>query len=418
MPSAVPYTPRGFVPDRYEPNSGRLVDLARQRGRDQGDAIRRGGEISANLWSGIGQNVAGTLREIASLPEQARQRQMQDLRLQREEAAFTSQQQQAQQDQAKAAKLKELTTQFQGQRVPTDVLIQHFGPEDAAGIDKAFDELFPPAAKVGTREIKVRNTDGSESIQLVEDKPGATFTSAAPVEKPEPLPSLQRETLLVNGKPTIVNFNPKTGQYADLQGQPVQVAPIPPKDPSSGPRGLTPNMESQVIGRLAKQWTEASKPARELGRQVKLMEVGLDNAKKGNMAQGGQAVLVTFQKILDPPSVVRESEYNRSAAGQSLKNRVQGAYERLIKGGPGVTYDELAKFAQLAREAAQAQQGGYLDSVKHRLGKTADRYNIPHELIYELDAPDEADTPAKPTYLSNDPNFGTPVAPVKPKGKG
>ena len=37
----------------------------------------------------------------------------------------------------------------------------------------------PTQAKTPTREIKVRNEDGSESIQIVEDAPGQTFTSAA-----------------------------------------------------------------------------------------------------------------------------------------------------------------------------------------------------------------------------------------------
>lgn len=37
--------------------------------------------------------------------------------------------------------------------------------------------------KVGTREIKTRNADGSESIQIVEDKPGFSVTSAPEPEK-------------------------------------------------------------------------------------------------------------------------------------------------------------------------------------------------------------------------------------------
>jgi hypothetical protein len=36
-------------------------------------------------------------------------------------------------------------------------------------------------AKVGTREVKTRNHDGSETTQIVEDTPGQSFTSAPPV---------------------------------------------------------------------------------------------------------------------------------------------------------------------------------------------------------------------------------------------
>jgi hypothetical protein len=47
------------------------------------------------------------------------------------------------------------------------------------------------APKVGTREVKVRNADGSESIQIVEDKPGQNFTSAAPQAKAPEAGSLE-----------------------------------------------------------------------------------------------------------------------------------------------------------------------------------------------------------------------------------
>jgi hypothetical protein len=145
---------------------------------------------------------------------------------------------------------------------------------------------------------------------------------------------------------------------------------------------LSPTAESNIINRLSNQWTTASKATGELGRQVKLMEAGLEAAKRGDMAAGSQAVLVTFQKILDPTSVVRESEYARSAAGQALLAQIKGAYERLQKGGAGVPVAELEKFARLAREMTRGQMG-HMQAVKERIGKTADRYKIPRELVLE-----------------------------------
>lgn len=227
MPSAVPYTPRGFVPDRWEPNSGRLVDLARQRGRDQGDAIRRGGDISANLWSGIGQNVAGTLREIAAMPEQARQRQMQEMRLQREEAAFTAQQQQQQQDAAKAERLKALTAEFQGQRVPTDRLVKEFGPQDAADIDKAFDELFPAVKPEPGFELSPG--------QVRYDATGKQIASLpAPEPKPEKLTYGAPTAAMVGGTRVFVRTG-SDGKTYDMRGQVVAGDPTPiPPQPTGG----------------------------------------------------------------------------------------------------------------------------------------------------------------------------------------
>lgn len=168
------------------------------------------------------------------------------------------------------------------------------------------------------------------------------------------------------------------------------------RDPNSGSgrQGLTPNMESQVISKLARDWTAATKPARELDRQVNIMREGLKASRKGDLAQGGQAILVTFQKILDPTSVVRESEFDRSREGQSLLQRAQAGMERLTGGGPGVTMGELEKYAALAEQIAKAQRDSRLKAIQERLGRVADRYGIPRDLVFEGEMPN--DTPPPP----------------------
>lgn len=150
-----------------------------------------------------------------------------------------------------------------------------------------------------------------------------------------------------------------------------------------GVQTLSPTSESNIVNRLTNQWAAAKKPAEELERQASLMKVGMDAARRGDLAQGSQAVLVTFQKILDPTSVVRESEYDRSAAGQSLMNRVAGAMEQLARGGAGIRLGELEKFHKLAEEAVKAQTNAYLRATRERVGRTADRYNIPREIVFE-----------------------------------
>lgn len=146
--------------------------------------------------------------------------------------------------------------------------------------------------------------------------------------------------------------------------------------------GISPTAEANVINRLTNQWSKATEPARELRRQVGLMDAGLEAARKGDRAQGAQAVLVTFQKILDPTSVVRESEYARSASGLSLLQRIRGAAEQVAVGGANMPLAELEKFAALARQMA-TEQTKYLGGVERRIKSTADRYKIPHELVVD-----------------------------------
>jgi hypothetical protein len=54
-------------------------------------------------------------------------------------------------------------------------------------------------------------------------------------------------------------------------------------------------------------------------------------------AAADQALITSFNKMLDPSSVVREGEYARSVEGQSLLNRLQGKAEAALRGGTGLT---------------------------------------------------------------------------------
>jgi hypothetical protein len=122
---------------------------------------------------------------------------------------------------------------------------------------------------------------------------------------------------------------------------------------------------------------------RELERQVTLMDAGMEAARKGDLAAGSQAVLVVFQKILDPTSVVRESEYARSAQGQSLMAQIEGKIEQLSKGGAGVPLSELEKYAALGHKMVEASSTDYISDVRKRIERTASYYNIPTELVFE-----------------------------------
>ena len=171
---------------------------------------------------------------------------------------------------------------------------------------------------------------------------------------------------------------------------------------AEGSAKLSPNQELLAINRLQKDWTTATQNHRELTRQAANMKLGLDAAKAGDMAAGSQAVLVTFQKILDPTSVVRESEYARSAAGQSAMNQIQGFYERLATGGAGVKVDELEKFALLADQFVR-QAGSGLTGRRARLEATAKEYGLNPSLIFDSDVgsdPAAATSSAVPPAVS------------------
>lgn len=193
----------------------------------------------------------------------------------------------------------------------------------------------------------------------------------------------------------IAEVEPNQGGSAGFSLSPGQVrygpdgqviASRPDRPATTTQRPLTQTAESQLITRYQREWATANKPNTELGRQIVMMEAGLNAARRGDLAQGNEAVLQTFLKVLDPNSVVREGEFWRLQQGQSLVNRARAAVQR-IQGGGWVPLPELEKYAALAKEIQQGLTTSTA-GARSRIGKSADRYSIPHDLIF--DAPPEA----------------------------
>lgn len=66
-------------------------------------------------------------------------------------------------------------------------------------------------------------------------------------------------------------------------------------------------------------------------------------------AAADQALIISFNKMLDPGSVVREGEFARSTEGQSLINQWKAKADQVINGGAGITDAERASIVNLTR---------------------------------------------------------------------
>ena len=97
-----------------------------------------------------------------------------------------------------------------------------------------------------------------------------------------------------------------------------------------------------------------------------------------------QTILVTFQKILDPTSVVRESEYARSAAGVSALRRIEGAIQNFIKGG-AVSVSEVKDIYLLAEKFYQNARLSHSKNTLPFLKRAARNPGIRVDEIFALD---------------------------------
>lgn len=102
--------------------------------------------------------------------------------------------------------------------------------------------------------------------------------------------------------------------------------------------------------------------------------------KSGDYNAAAQSILVTFQKILDPTSVVRESEYMRTPAGLAIASRLRGIIEGFRLGGAGVPVNELESFVSMA-EAFYAEQQATLVNSANSLLTIAQGAGVPQEAL-------------------------------------
>jgi hypothetical protein len=144
---------------------------------------------------------------------------------------------------------------------------------------------------------------------------------------------------------------------------------------------LSPTAESNLVIKLQKDWDQNSKGVREIDRQYRLMEDGLRRFKAGDRNGGSQAVINTFNKILDPLSVVRESEYARMGEGLSVLDRFEGYLDRLKSGGAGIPEKDLESIVGTAR-AFRDSSVGATQGLRARSARQAARYQIPEDLIF------------------------------------
>lgn len=112
---------------------------------------------------------------------------------------------------------------------------------------------------------------------------------------------------------------------------------------TGGGGGLTPAQSGVAAYRLRNELK--SNPYvqnfRDVDGKYQVMVQALQEAPQAKTLVGvDQALISLFNKMTDPDSVVRESEYARTGRDMSLLNRIKGKAEKVMSGGAGLTTDE------------------------------------------------------------------------------
>lgn len=101
--------------------------------------------------------------------------------------------------------------------------------------------------------------------------------------------------------------------------------------------------------------------------EVNAMDSLMESAKRGDMQSSlalDQGLITMYNKLTDPNSVVRESEYERTPQNLSFFNRLTGKIQKLKEGGAGLTMADREELVRGAKIIANARGNTYSERRK------------------------------------------------------
>ncbi len=123
------------------------------------------------------------------------------------------------------------------------------------------------------------------------------------------------------------------------------------------------------------------KDFQDVDQKYTVMQKALESAKTAkSFIAVDQALITLFNKMTDPQSVVRESEYARTPQNMSLISRIKGKAEKIMSGGAGLTSEERTALTDMAAKFHEVYQSNY-DNAITDYTDLAKNTGIPPELI-------------------------------------
>lgn len=118
-----------------------------------------------------------------------------------------------------------------------------------------------------------------------------------------------------------------------------------------------------------------------------------ESQKNGSKVATDQALITMFNKITDPQSVVRESEYARTASDLSLLNRLKGKYDKWVSGGAGLTDEDRKAILDMSEKFHKVSEKKYKSREKEYRGYFTNIGFNPDKYLNPYGAQDEAAPP-------------------------
>lgn len=148
-------------------------------------------------------------------------------------------------------------------------------------------------------------------------------------------------------------------------------------------RGTSSDAEMQQANKFREEFN-AQVPFKNY-QQAQTITNYMNNAmalnKSGNRIASDQMLINGLNKLLDPQSVVRESEYARTPEGAATLNKLQGYTERIASGGVAISDADRQAIMDAANQVMNGV-GSQYNSVFDRYEQIAKTYGVNPEMIF------------------------------------
>lgn len=184
-------------------------------------------------------------------------------------------------------------------------------------------------------------------------------------ERSQPGPEAIVDVLDPSGKP-IVGAVPRGGQVRPLGG-------AIPRPPAGGGAG-----GARTIGQLRREFNGFVKPYEGLAQAYRKIR----GAAQDPSPAGDLSVIFGYMKLLDPTSVVRESEQATAQNARSVPESVRATYNKILT-GERLTPEQRADFTRQSGNLIRSQQSA-LTSQVNRYRAIAEANDIdPEQVVYD-----------------------------------
>lgn len=183
------------------------------------------------------------------------------------------------------------------------------------------------------------------------------------------------------GEQVFAQFNKNTREFETVGG-------ATPKSTAKELQGKEPSFDDLIKFQNTVQNNPIVKEFSLVDTQSKRLNTAVQDVKNQRKAGNkfpdfiavDQALITVYNKMLDPTSVVRESEYARTPNDQALMSQIKGQGIRAFMGGAGLTDTNRNAIVRMANGFAKIAKRK-LEPEVNRFKKIAKRFNFDEDLV-------------------------------------